>query len=380
MGPEGERFFLPGPTEVHPDVAAAMLRPMIGHRSQEFRTLFARIQEGLRSVFATRRVVVVVPSSSTGLMEMSVRSAPTGRVLTMVNGGFSERFDEIARSCGRDVDRLDVPWGRAHDLADVGRALKAHRYAAVTVVQSETSTGVLTDVAAVTRLAHENGAVALVDSVSLAGGGVCETDAWNLDMVFCGSQKSFALPPGLAFGAANDAMIASAAAQPARGLYFDLVEYVDAAAKNETPSTPAVSLLFALDTQLARIAKETVAGRIERHRAMAKTVYDWIERCVAEGFDIGILAPEGNRSPTVTVLTLPRDIETAHVLHAMKTRGYTIAAGYGPLASASVRIGHMGDHTVDGVNGCLDALRQVLRALRVAGGKFAAPATLHPAP
>lgn len=369
MSVREERFFLPGPTEVHPDVAAAMLRPMIGHRGAEFRTLFGRIQDGLRSVFSTERVIAVVASSSTGMMEMSIRSAPDGRVLTMVNGGFSERFDEIARSCGREVNRLDVAWGRAHDLADVEQALKSRRYSAVAVVQSETSTGVLTDVEAVARIAHENGAVALVDSVSLAGGGRCETDAWNLDMVFTGSQKAFALPPGLALGAASDAMIASAKEQTSRGRYFDIVEYVEAAAKNETPSTPAISLLFALDVQLARIAEETIAGRIARHVAMANTVYQWVDRAKHDGFDVGILAPEGSRSPTVTVLTLPRDIETAHVLHAMKTRGYTVAAGYGPLSKDSIRIGHMGDHTVNGVNGCLDALREVLEGLRTGAPK-----------
>lgn len=358
-----ERFFLPGPTEVHPDVAAAMLQPMIGHRGADFRSLFARLQSGLREVFATKRVVVVVPSSSTGLMEMAVRSAPSGPILTMVNGGFSERFDEIARSCGRDVDRLDVGWGLAHDPADVARALRARRYAALTVVQSETSTGVLTDVAAVARLAHENGAVCLVDSVSLAGGGPCQTDAWELDMVFAGSQKCFALPPGLAFGAANDALIASARNQPARGRYLDLVEYVEAAAKNETPSTPALSLLYALEAQLTRISKETIAGRIARHAAMATKVYEWVGAAVNDGIGVGILAPAANRSPAVTVITLPAGIETAHVLHAMRTRGYTIAAGYGPLSNASVRIGHMGDHTVDGVAECLAALRDAIVAL-----------------
>jgi aspartate aminotransferase-like enzyme len=359
-----ERFFLPGPTEIHPDVAAAMLRPMIGHRGAEFRALFARLQTGLRDVFATKRTVVIVSSSSTGLMEMAVRSAPPGRVLSMVNGGFSERFDEIARACGREVDRLDVEWGRAHDLDDVERALKAQRYSAVTVVHSETSTGVLTDVAAVTRMAHANGAVALIDSVSLAGGGRCEADAWELDIVFTGSQKALALPPGLAFGAADDALIASAADQAARGRYFDLVEYAEAAAKNETPSTPAISLLYALDMQLERIAKETMPVRIGRHAAMANTVYEWVDEVGRDGLDVSILAPPGSRAPTVTVLTLPERIETAHVLHSMRARGYTIAAGYGPLAAASVRIGHMGDHTVEGVSGCLAALRDSLEALR----------------
>jgi aspartate aminotransferase-like enzyme len=279
----------------------------------------------------------------------------------MVNGGFSERFEEIARSCGRDVDRLDAGWGRAHDLADVERALKATRYAAVTVVQSETSTGVLTDVAAVTRLAHEHGAVSLVDSVSLLGGGTCETDGWDLDMVFTGSQKAFAIPPGLAFGAANEVMIKGAASNAVRGRYFDLCEYIDAAAKNETPSTPAISLLYALDAQLTRIAAETVAGRIARHRNMANAVYAWVGRMIADGIPVGIVAPEGFRSPTVTVISLPAGVDTGRVLHGMRTRGFTIAAGYGPLSGRSVRIGHMGDHTVAGVETCLAALGETLR-------------------
>ena len=159
-------FFLPGPTEVHPDVLAAMTQPMIPHRGKVFEAMFARIQTGLRDVFRTTRPVLVSSSSATGLMEASVRCAPPGRVLAVVNGAFSERFANIATSCERETDVLSVPLGRPVDLDELAARLKARGYAAVTLVHSETSTGALSDVRAATRIAREQGALCLVDSVT----------------------------------------------------------------------------------------------------------------------------------------------------------------------------------------------------------------------
>lgn len=362
--PRRETFFLPGPTEMHPDVAAAMTRPMIGHRGAQFRELFASVQSGLRTFFSTERTVAVVPASSTGLMEMGVRGAPPGRILALTNGGFSRRFADVAAACGRDVDRLDVPWGRAHDLDDVRRALVATRYSVVTFVHCETSTGVLSDIRALAALAREHGATALVDVVSSVGGAAVEPDAWDLDFVFAGSQKTLAIPPGLAFAVATDAFVEGARANAGRGAYLDVVSYVTEARANNTPSTPAVSLFFALEAQIARIAAEGMPARLARHAAMARATHQWVAAGGNVGVELGVLAPEGHRSPTVTVITLPDDIPSADVLHAMKTRGFTIGAGYGPLSAGSVRIGHMGEHTVAGVEACLAALGDALVAVR----------------
>ena len=176
-------FFLPGPTEVRPEVLAAMLQPMIAHRGRDFETLFGRVQEGLRPVLRTARPVFVSSSSATGLMEAAVRCAPVGPVLSLVNGAFSQRFAGVARACGREVDVVQVADGGVVAPEAAEARLRARRYAAVTVVHSETSTGALTDPRPIQALAREHGAVCLVDSVTGVAGAPLETDGWALDFV-----------------------------------------------------------------------------------------------------------------------------------------------------------------------------------------------------
>ena len=268
-------FFLPGPTEVRPEILAAMLRPMIPHRGKVMEQLFANIQAGLKPVFRTDRQVLVSSSSATGLMEAGVRCAPAGPVLSMVNGAFSERFAQVARACGRTVEVLEVPLGETVPLEQVEAQLRAKSFAAVTVAHSETSTGALTDVRAVQELARRHGAMCLVDSVTGVAGTPLECDGWEMDYVFTGSQKALALPPGLAFGVASDAFLAQARSTTGRGLYFDLVEFEAFGRKDQTPNTPALSLLYALEAQVAAIALEGVEARWARHGAMAARVREW---------------------------------------------------------------------------------------------------------
>ena len=349
-------FFFPGPTEVRPEVLQEMTRPMIPHRGAAFETMFARMQESLRTVFATTRPVYVSSSSATGLMEAAVRCAPAGRVLSIVNGAFSARFSAIVKACARDSDVLDVPWGEAVDLDVLAEKLRATRYSAVTVVHSETSTGALTDVRTVARLAHENGAVCLVDSVTGVGGAELRFDEWELDFALTGSQKALAMPPGLAFASATSAFIEQAKAQPGRGLYFDLVEFDAYASKNQTPNTPAIPLFFAAELQLAAIVAETMPVRWARHAAMAAQTYAWVDSLAARhGDELRVLATAGKRSPSVTSIVLPERIKSSAVLKAVKERGFTIGSGYGKNKDTSIRIGHMGDHTLKGLGRCLVA-------------------------
>jgi aspartate aminotransferase-like enzyme len=357
-------FFLPGPTEVRPEVLAAMTRPMMPHRGRDFEELFARIEAGLRDVFLTARPVYVVASSASGLMEGAIRNTPPGPILSLVNGAFADRFAKIARACAREVDVLAVPFGKTFDLAEVERTLAARQYVAVTVVHSETSTGVLTDIRAVSQVAHRHGAFCLVDSVTGIAGAELRFDEWGLDFVLTGSQKALALPPGLAFGVASSDFVQRAQSVPDRGLYFDIVEFEQFAAKNQTPSTPALSLLYALETQLNDMLREGIDRRWERHEAMRDATVAWVTRIILRlDLDLSVLAPEGARSPTVTAITLPEGLKSADVVHAVARRGFTIGTGYGPLKDSTIRIGHMGDHTMDTLRPCLaeceDALRDV---------------------
>jgi len=357
-------FFLPGPTEVRAEVLAAMTAPMIPHRGAAFESLFARLQEGLRLVFRTRRPVYVSTSSATGLMEASVRCARPGPVLCLVNGAFSSRFAQIAQACGRSTTVLKAAPGSVHDVADVERVLTGGSFAAVTVVHSETSTGALTDIARLSEIVHRHGAVILVDSVTGVGGARVETDDWQLDFVLTGSQKALALPPGLAFGVASEAFLHQARSSPSRGLYFDLVECEEFAQKNQTPSTPAISLLFAADRQLEAIRAEGMPARWARHDAMQAMVADWTKSRQTEGVEVGLLAPQGSRSPTVSAITLPKGVHGGDVVKAAAARGFVIGGGYGQLKDRTFRIGHMGDHTTAGLAHCLDACSEALRGDR----------------
>jgi aspartate aminotransferase-like enzyme len=355
------RFFLPGPTEVHADVLAAMTRPMIGHRGRAMEDLLAGLQPGLRALFRTKRPVYVASASATGLMEGAVRNGVRRRVLCLVNGGFSARFFQIARACGLDATAIEVPLGSVHSPDMLAGALHSGDYDAVTVVHSETSTGALNPIADLARVAHDAGdVVLLVDSVSGVAGAPVETDAWALDFVLTGSQKALALPPGLALGVAQPNVLERAKANPARGVYFDFVEFEKGFAKNQTPNTPALSLFYALAVQLDRIAQEGVEARWARHAAMARRTWDWVDEMTGRGVPLSVLSPEGFRSPTVTCITLPPGRSGPQVTSAMKERGYVIGSGYGTLKDASIRIGHMGDHTVEELEAVLAELQEVL--------------------
>ncbi len=354
-------FFIPGPTEVRPAILQAMAQPMIGHRSEKFSAMHRRVVAGLKSVFRTGRPVYTISASATAAMEMAIRGVPEGRILSLVNGSFGERFARVAQSCDRHTRVVTVPWGDTHPLDLVEQHLASESFAAMTCVHSETSTGVLSDVQALTELAHRYGAMCLVDSVTGISAAPLETELWGVDFVFTGSQKALAMPPGLAFAVASEAYILQASAVGDRGRYLDAIEYEESALADTTPTTPAISLFYAADAQLAHIAQEGIEARWARHGAMLAHVEAWVEEQRAADIGIGFLARAGERAPSVSCLTLPSGVSSRDVVAGVKEAGITIARGYGQLQETTIRIGHMGDHTVDGVDRCLQVLAKVLR-------------------
>lgn len=356
------RFFYPGPTEVRPDILRAMVRPMIPHRGVEAQALNRRIMNGLRHVFRTRRPVYVMTASATGMMEAAVRNAQEGPALALVNGAFSARFARIAQVCDRRTRVLEVPWGETHPLELVEEVLGTEQFGLMTVVHSETSTGVLSDIRALSAAAHRHGTMCVVDAVSSVGGVRVETDDWRLDCVLTGSQKALAMPPGLSFAVASEPYILQASSMPHRGFYLDLVEFERFALEAQTPQTPALPLLYAADAQLEHILAEGIEARWARHAAMLACVERWVDERRAAGIDISILARAGERAPTVSVLRVPPGTSVPALLEGVANRGFVIAAGYGRLAATTVRIGHMGDHTPEGLGACLSALGEALSA------------------
>ncbi len=350
------RFFLPGPTDVHPEVMAAMQRPMIGHRSGAMEQLLAGLEAPLGRLFRTARPVLVGTTTATGFMEMAVRNGVRHRALSIVNGSFSERFANLVRACGKECIRLDVPLGCAVEPDMLRDTLRRTPVDSVTVVHSETSTGVLQDVETLATVVREfDDVLLLVDAVTSLAGSPVETDRWQLDFALTGSQKALALPPGLALGVTSERMLERARTLPARGLYFDLVSFLDATTKHQPTNTPAIPLLFALEAQLARIEREGgVEERWARHDAMRRHVEDWAERR-----GVAYLPREGRRSWTVSCLKLPQGKGAKQIVGALKQAGWTIGSGYGPLKESTIRIGHMGDHTV----AALDELLALLDGL-----------------
>ena len=356
-------FFLPGPTEVRRDVLAAMLKPMLPHRSAEFEALFARIQDGLRGVFLTKRPVFIAASSGTGLMEAAIRAIPPGRILSLVNGAFSERFAHIADMCGRDVDRYEVAWGEVHSADELDQRLSQGNYRAITVCHSETSTGALNDIRSISDTAHSRGVLCMIDSVSGAAGAEIRFDEWKLDYVLTGSQKAFALPPGLAFAVATDEMVELANSAQNRGVYFDIVEMDRYAKGNQVPATPSFSLLYALEVQLDAMKREGIENRWERHNEMSALTTSWIiETAKQTGLPIRNIVEEAHRSPTVATVQLPENVNGREFVSRVKANGIQVATGYGKLADTTFRIGHMGDHTVSTLEKCFAACERALKA------------------
>lgn len=327
---------------------------MIGHRGAAISELMEYITIGMAEVFQTTRQVIVSASSASGLMEAAIRNGvANGPVLALVDGAFSGRFAAIAHACGKEVDRWEVEWGSVHSPSELAERLDARRYDAVILSQSETSTGALQDLEAIAGAvsAHPD-TLLLVDSVTGIGGVRTLPDDWNVDFILTGSQKALALPPGLAFAAASEAMMDRAKVAPDRGWYFDLELLVPSAMRKQTPATPAVSLLYALEFQLGRILAEGMKARWDRHLEMQATTVRWAERS-----GLGLLAQEGSRSPTVSCIVHP---EPDRVVAAMAAKGWVIGAGYGQVKDRTFRIGHMGDHTVDGVEALLAVLDEVI--------------------
>jgi aspartate aminotransferase-like enzyme len=356
------RFFLPGPTEVHPDILRAMMQPMIAHRGQQMVDLLERADRPLRELFCTERAVLVGTCAATGFMEMAVRSGVKHRALCLVGGAFGERFAAIVDATGRDVIRLNVPPGNTIESDMLEDALKRSDVDAVTVVHSETSTGALAPLQELSEVVRaRDDVLLLVDGVTSIAGSPVRTDDWGLDFVFTGSQKALALPPGLALGVASERMVERAKRIPERGAYLDVVAFQEAAAKLQPTNTPAVSLLYALRAQLDRIAASGgIAARWDRHEAMRQTVESWI---LGRGGELGFsyLPPDGRRSWTISCLEVPQGTNGREIASAVARQGWTIGSGYGSLKERTIRIGHMGDHTVDCLVALLDVIEGVLQ-------------------
>lgn len=351
-----KKLFIPGPTEVREEMLKVMATPMIGHRSSAYAALQGACESKVKQLLYTDNRVFLFTSSSTGVMEGAIRNCVGKKLLSTLNGEFSRRWYEIALSCGVQADKIEVEPGQAITPELVDQALAKGGYDALCLTHNETSTGVMNpvkEIAALVRAKYPD-VIIMVDAVSSMAGVQIKFDEWGLDVCLAGVQKCFALPPGLAVCAVSPRAMARAKTIPFRGYYFDFIENEKYAVKNNTPATPSVSHLFALNAQMDCILAEGIENRFARHIAMAEYTRAWAR----EHFKM--FGDERYLSITVSNIENTRSIDVSALNKELGNRGAEISDGYGPFKGKCFRIGHMGDHSLDDVKWLLGQIDDIL--------------------
>ena len=262
-----DKLFTPGPVEVSEKTLAAFSRPMIGHRGEPFRNLYREIHPRLRELFGTKQPVFLSTSSAWGVMEAAIRNLVRRRVLCCMCGAFSDKWLEVARRCGKEAEPLQVEWGQAIDHKALDDRLATGQFDSVTLIHSETSTGVMNPLPEICCTMAKYPEVALiVDSVSSFSAVPIPMDAYGIDVLLTGSQKALALPPGFALFSVSEKAFARAQENPDRGYYFDFLEFKKQQAGDMTPTTPSIGHIYALQSKLDEIFAEGLTNRYERHQ------------------------------------------------------------------------------------------------------------------
>ena len=344
--PEHIKLFIPGPIEVRESILQAQVKPMIGHRGKPFEQLFASTQSKLRAVFYTSKRVLVSTSSGTGMWEGAARNCvtdnPATGVLATVCGAFSERWADVFERNGKTATVISVAEGKAIKPEQVADAIKAHPapFDAIAIVHNETSTGVMNPLADIVKVVKELSpeTLILVDAVSSLAGVKIDFEGLGLDVLLTSSQKCFGLPPGLAFAAVSDRAMNRAKGIKNRGYYFDFVELESFLVKNNTPATPAISLLYALDQQLTDMLTEGLEARFARHAHLADLTRSW---ALSRGY--ALFAEPGYESQTVTCVSNTRGTDIGALNKYLATRHMNLSDGYGSLKGITFRIAHMAD-------------------------------------
>jgi aspartate aminotransferase-like enzyme len=334
-------LLIPGPTPVPPSVQAAMSKPVFGHRSDDFARLYERIEEKLRKIFQTKNEVFVLTCSGTGGMEAAVANtiSPGDKVLALITGNFGERFANIARAYGAEVEELRFPWGEDVNLGVLaGKLDRGESYKAVLATQNETSTGVLNDIAGIGALVARTNALLLVDGVSGVGGAEIKTDDWGVDILVTASQKAFMLPPGLAMLSVSEKAWQVIEKNRSPRFYFSLPAAKKSFASWNTPYTPNVTLFLGLDAALDMMLAEGIEKIYARHRLLARAV-----REAVKALGLSPLARDRCASPTVTAVFAPEGIGADEIRKILRTEyGVIFAGGQGALKGKIFRIAHMG--------------------------------------
>ncbi|HUD46224.1 MAG TPA: aminotransferase class V-fold PLP-dependent enzyme [Candidatus Baltobacteraceae bacterium] len=340
------KLHIPGPVEVSAKTFKAFCSPMIGHRGQGFKDLYGKIQPQLQQLLYTRQLVYLSTSSAWGVMEGAVRNLVRKRVLNCMCGAFSDKWLDVSRRCGKEAEALQVPWGSPIRAQQVEARLATGHFDAVTLIHNETSTGVMSPIDEFAALKKKFPDVMfIVDAVSSMTAIKLDFDALGIDVLLAGTQKAFALPPGLAVFVCSPAALARAASAPDRGYYFDMVEFQKNAEQSMTPSTPSIGHVYALASKLEDIFAEGLESRFARHKKLAEMTRAW-----AAGHGFTLYPEAGFESVTLTCVNNGakpggRVVDVAKLQKAVKDQGFLIDGGYGKIKGTTFRISSMGDET-----------------------------------
>ncbi len=358
------KLHIPGPVEVSERTFRAFCTPMIGHRGQGFKDLYAKIQPQLQQLLGTRQLVFLSTSSAWGVMEGAIRNLVRKKVLNCMCGAFSDKWYDVSRRCGKEAEPLQVPWGSPIRAEAIDRKLATGQFDALTFIHNETSTGVMSPLEEVAALKRKYPDVMfIVDTVSSMTAVPLAFDALGIDVMLAGTQKAFALPPGMTVFVCSPAALAKAASAPDRGYYFDLVEFQKNAEQNMTPSTPSIAHVFALSAKLDEFFAEGLENRYARHRRTNQMTRDWAAK---HGFT---LFPEpGFESVTLTCINNGakpggRVVDVPRLQKLVKDRGFLIDGGYGKIKGTTFRISNMGDETPETMSQLFAAMDEAMREL-----------------
>ena len=354
-----KKLFIPGPVEVHPEILQAMATPMIGHRMKEYAILHKGVKEKLQKLLFTEGKVFLSTSSAFGVMEGAVRNLVGKRCANFCNGAFSNKWHDVTKRCGKEADAFKVEWGKPITPELVDEALATGKYDALTLIHNETSTGVMSPLAEIAEVLKKYpDVVSIVDTVSSMSALKIPVDELGLDCCLFGVQKAFALPPGLAVFTASAKALERAKTIEGRGYYFDFLDYDAADAIYNTPSTPCISQIYAMDKQLDRFFAEGLEQRWARHRVMAAQVSTWL---TGHGYGFFTEAPYRAVSLTCATNTINTDLATLKKL--LGERGYAFDDGYGKIKGQTFRIAHMGDMQPADLEEFLGVIDEILPTL-----------------
>ncbi len=358
------KLHIPGPVEVSEKTFRALCAPMIGHRGQGFKDLYGKMQPQLQTLLSTRQLVYLSTSSAWGVMEGAVRNLVTKKVLNCMKGAFSDKWFDVSKKCGKEAEALQVDWGSPIRAEAIDRRLATGQFDALTLIHNETSTGTMSPINEIAALKKKYPDVMfIVDAVSSMTALPLKFDELGIDVLLAGTQKAFALPPGLAVFVCSPAALAKAATVKDRGYYFDFVEFQKNAEQNMTPSTPSIPHIFALASKLDDFFAEGLENRYARHRKTNQMTRDWATR---HGFT---LFPEpGFESLTLCCVNNgarpgSRVVDAAKLQKLVKDQGFLIDGGYGKIKGTTFRLSNMGDETPESMERLYAALDSAMKQL-----------------